>query len=105
MIDSRGKKTTFGSSSGPHERRTQMTNDQTAGQRTVADLQKEEIRNILFSRKIKNDDLQKIIALANLIGGPDGDDAITETMYAYVTGIANWQEDYDQFFSRPTRNQ
>lgn len=82
-----------------------MTNDQTAGQRTVADLQKEEIRNILFSRKIKNDDLQKIIALANLIGGPDGDDAITETMYAYITGIANWQEDYDRFFSRPTRNQ
>jgi hypothetical protein len=77
-----------------------MTNDQTAGQRTVADIQKEEIRKILFSNKIKNDDLQKIIALANLIGGPDGDDAITETMYAYLTGIADWKTDYNQFFSR-----
>jgi hypothetical protein len=105
MIGSRGKKAISESSNGHQERRRTMTNDQTAGQRTVADIQKEEIRKILFSNKIKNDDLQKIIALANLIGGPDGDDAITETMYAYVTGIANWQEDYDQFFSRPTRSQ
>lgn len=82
-----------------------MSDEQATGQESVADLQKEEIRKILFSGKIKNDDLQKIIALANLLGGPEGDDAITETMYAYLTGIANWKEDYAEFFSRNTRTQ
>lgn len=64
----------------------------------VAELQRAEISKILLSRTVPNADLEKIVALANLIGGPDGDDAITETMYAYLTGKANWQEDYKEFF-------
>ena len=72
---------------------------------SIVDKQREEIRKILMSKKVDNEDLQKIIALANLIGGPDGDDAITETMYAYLTGIADWRADYAEFFSRGSRNE
>lgn len=82
-----------------------MSDNPISGQESVADLQKEEIRKILFSNKVNNEDLQKIIALANLLGGPEGDDAITETMYAYLTGIADWKQDYAEFFSRNTRTQ
>ena len=72
---------------------------------SIIDKQREEIRKILMSKKVDNEDLQKIIALANLIGGPDGDDAITETMYAYLTGIADWRADYAEFFSRRPRGE
>jgi hypothetical protein len=65
----------------------------------VAELQRAEVSRILLERNISNEDLDKIVALSNLIGGPDGDDAIAETMYAYLTGKANWQEDYKEFFS------
>jgi hypothetical protein len=65
----------------------------------VAELQRAEVSRILLERNISNEDLDKIVALSNLIGGPDGDDAIVETMYAYLTGKANWQEDYKEFFS------
>lgn len=72
---------------------------------SIVEKQREEILKILMSKKVNNDDLQKIIALANLIGGPDGDDAITETMYAYLTGIADWRVDYAEFFSRGPRSE
>ena len=67
--------------------------------RGVAELQRAEVNRILLSREVNNQDLEKITALANLIGGPDGDDAVIETMYAYLTGKANWQEDYKEFFN------
>ena len=56
--------------------------EQAGDDRSVVEMQKKEILDILLSKKFRNDELQKIVALANLIGGPDGDDAITETMYA-----------------------
>jgi hypothetical protein len=79
--------------------------EQASDDRSVVEMQKKEILDILLSKRFKNDELQKIIALANLIGGPDGDDAITETMYAYVTGIADWQAHYAEFFSRKPQSE
>lgn len=79
--------------------------EQASDDRSVVEIQKKEILDILLSKRFKNDELQKIIALANLIGGPDGDDAITETMYAYVTGIADWQVDYARFFARKPQSE
>jgi len=72
-----------------------MTNDP----RGVAELQRAEVNRILLERKYTNEEISKITSLANLLAADEGDDAVIETMYGYLSGHLDWKKDYAEFFS------
>jgi hypothetical protein len=42
-----------------------------------------------------------MVSLANMLAGEDGEDAVMETLYGYMSGLIKWQDDYEEFFSLP----
>ena len=59
------------------------------------------VRKMIASKKFNNSDLSKMVSLANMLASEDGEDAVMETLYGYMSGLINWQDDYEEFFLRP----
>ncbi len=59
------------------------------------------VRKMIASQKFNNAELSKMVSLANMLAGEDGEDAVMETLYGYMSGLINWQDDYEEFFSLP----
>ncbi len=59
------------------------------------------VRKMIASQKFNNAELSKMVSLANMLAGEDGEDAVMETLYGYMSGLIKWQDDYEEFFSLP----